>query len=118
MMSWRLGRRSRKSVVMVKARVHTRDQFPIVPILIPELNEVREFAAKLHVEGRPWRGEAFGWPAEYNPESSEPPLDSQMTFTLADFSIGESGIWFYSLMWEHEKEKEPVEFLDDRNIIR
>lgn len=105
-------------MVMVKARVHTRDQSPIVPILIPELNEAREFAAKLHAEGRPWRGEAFGWPSEYNPESPEPPLDSKMTITPADFSIGESGIWFYSPMWEHGKGKEPVEFLDDRNIAR
>jgi len=40
-----------------------------------------------------------------------------MTFTPADFCIGESGIWFFSLMWEHGKEAEPVEFLDDRNIL-
>ena len=47
----------------------------------------------------------------------EPPLDSKMTFTPADFCIGESGIWFFSLMWEHGKDAEPVEFLDDRNIL-
>lgn len=103
---------------MVKARVHTGDESPIVPILIPELNDVREFAAKLHAQGRPWSGEAFGWPAEYHPESPEPPLDSKMSFAPADFSIGESGIWFYSLMWEQGKNNEPVEFLDDRNIVR
>ena len=103
---------------MVKARVHSRDQAPIVPILIPELEEVRALAAKLHNEGGAWKGEAFGWPAEYNPESAEAPLDSKMTFTPADFLIGERGVWFYSLMWEHGKEKDPVEFLDDRNIIR
>ncbi len=40
-----------------------------------------------------------------------------MTFTPADFCIGESGIWFFSLMWEHGKDAEPVEFLDDRNIL-
>ncbi len=51
------------------------------------------------------------------PESSTPPLDSHMTFTPADFCIGESGIWFFSLMWEHGKDKEPVEFLDDKNLI-
>ncbi len=54
---------------------------------------------------------------EYNPEKSDPPLDSKMTFTPADFCIGESGIWFYSLMWENGKEAEPVAFLDDGNII-
>ena len=55
--------------------------------------------------------------SEYNPERPETPLDSKMTFTPADFCIGESGIWFFSLMWEHGKEAEPVEFLDDRNIL-
>jgi hypothetical protein len=40
-----------------------------------------------------------------------------MTFTPADFCIGESGIWFFSLMWEHGNTAAPVEFLDDRNIL-
>ena len=35
-----------------------------------------------------------------------------------DFWIGESGIWFFSLMWEHGKHKDPVEFLDDRGLIK
>jgi hypothetical protein len=30
----------------------------------------------------------------------------------------ESGIWFFSLTWEHGKDKDPVEFLDDRGIIK
>ncbi len=86
------------------------------PGLTPELAEVRKLADRLHAEGKEWKGEAFGWPAEYNPEQAEAPLDSKMTFTPADFTIGESGIWFYSLMWEHGKDKEPVEFLDDPHI--
>ena len=40
-----------------------------------------------------------------------------MTFTPADFCIGEGGIWFYSLMWENGREAEPIAFLDDRNIV-
>jgi len=41
-----------------------------------------------------------------------------MTFTPADFCIGESGIWFFSLMWEHGSDAEPVEFLDDESIVK
>ena len=41
-----------------------------------------------------------------------------MRFTPADFWIGESGIWFYSLMWERGRNKAPIEFLDERGIIR
>ena len=90
----------------------------MAPIVLPDLDEVRSFAAQLHAGGEVWTGEAFGWPAEYNPERPEPPLDSKMTFTPADFCIGESGIWFFSLMWEHGSDAEPVEFLNDRNIVR
>ena len=103
----------------VKVKMMSRgDEYtPVVPVVIPDPSEVREFAAKLHRQGKAWKGEMFGWSAEYNPERSEPPLDSKMSFTPADFCIGESGIWFYSLMWEHGKEAEPVEFLDDRNVV-
>lgn len=104
-------------MLTVKARVRVHGEEPLtVPIVLPDLDEVREFAAKLHATGKPWKGEAFGWQAEYNPERPDPPLDSKMTFTPADFCIGESSIWFFSLMWEHGKDKEPVEFLDDRNL--
>jgi hypothetical protein len=105
-------------VMTVKARIHLHDQgTPIVPIVIPALDEVRTFANNLHAKGEPWQGEAFGWAAEYDPERAEPPLDSKMTFTPADFLIGESGIWFFSMMWEHGKNNPPVEFLDDENIL-
>ena len=105
-------------MVTVRAKVHVQseDSF-LVPIIVPDLNEVRALARKLHVQGKAWNGEAFGWEAEYHPERPEPPLDSNMTFTPADFCIGESGVWFFSLMWEHGQDQEPVEFLDDRNIV-
>ena len=100
-----------------KAKIKTyNDNDATVPILIPDITEVKIFAFKLHSEGKAWKGEAFGWQAEYNPELPEPPLDSKMSFTPADFYIGESEIWFFSLMWEHGKDEEPVEFLDDKSI--
>lgn len=105
-------------MVTAKAKIKLYKSYSsIVPIIIPDLEEVRVFAAKLHTEEKHWRGEVFGWQAEYNPERPEAPLDSKMTFTPADFCIGESGIWFFSLMWEHGKDAAPVEFLDDRNVL-
>ncbi len=102
----------------VKAKIKTHGRHTsIVPIVIPELDEVRAFAATVHAAGKPWKGEVFGWPAEYTAERPEPPLESKMTFTPADFCIGESGIWFFSLMWERGRDAEPVEFLDDQNIV-
>ncbi len=94
------------------------DYSPILPIVVPNLEEVNSFANLLHAMGKYWKGEIFGWPAEYTPERRRAPIDSNMTFTPADFWIGESGIWFYSLMWERGKDQKPVEFLDARGIVK
>jgi len=105
-------------MLTVKAKIPMYHEVaPVVPIVIPDLDEVRQFARKLHVAGQTWIGEIFGWSAEYHPERPDPPLDSKMTFTPADFSIGESGIWFFSMMWEHGRNNAPEEYLDDRSIL-
>lgn len=102
-----------------KARIPKQyDYSPILPLVIPELSEVKAFARHLHGIGKPWHGEIFGWSAEYTPEGRRKPSASKMDFTPADFWIGESGIWFYSLMWEQGKSNEPVEFLDDRGLVK
>ncbi len=103
---------------ITKVRVEIdREYHPVVPVIIPNLDDVRRTAWELHRKGEAWQGVLFGWQAEYNPEVAAPPLDSRMTFTPADFCIGESGVWFFSMMWEHGREQEPVEFLDDRSIV-
>ena len=105
---------------MLTARVKIRmpdDYMPVVPIIIPDLEEVREFASKLHAKNENWQGEFLGWQAEYNAQKTTSPIDSAMEFTPADFCIGESNIWFFSLMWEHGQDAEPVEFLDDKNVL-
>ena len=106
-------------MLTVKAKVPQRANYsPILPVVIPDLGEVKVFATHLHMMGKHWQGEIFGWSAEYTPESHKKPSGSKMRFKPADFWIGESGIWFYSLMWEHGKNKEPVEFIDDRGLIK
>jgi hypothetical protein len=107
-------------VAMTKTKIPKISEVysPIIPIHIPELEKVRNFANHLHSLGNEWQGEFEGWQAEYHPEQSEPPLDSKMTFTPADFCIGESGIWFFSMMWEKGKNHPPQEFLDDTNILK
>lgn len=105
-------------MVTAKVKIKTHENHTsIVPVVVPDLDQVRKLAAKLHAKSKAWKGEAFGWQAEYNPERPETPLDSKMTFTPADFCIGESGIWFFSLMWENGSNTVPVEFLDDTNIL-
>jgi hypothetical protein len=90
----------------------------VLPLAVPDAREIPEFASHLHGTNKPGVGQVFGWPAEYTPESRRRPLDSRMAFTPASCCIGESGTWFYSLMWEHGRSAEPVEFLDDRGIVK
>ena len=105
-------------MLTVKAKIPRRANYFVLPIVIPDLKEVRALAHHLHATGQSWRGEIWGWPAEYTPESRKKPVGSKMRFTPAYFWIGESGIWFFSLMWENGKDKEPVEFLDDRGLVK
>lgn len=106
-------------MLTVKARIPPRANYtPVLPVVIPDLSEVNAFAQHLHQMGQAWQGELFGWSAAYTPESRKKPTGSKMRFTPADFWIGESGIWFYSLMWEHGKNKAPVAFLDERGIVK
>ena len=106
-------------MLTVKAKIPPgADHSPVLPVVIPDASEVKTFANHLHMAGKHWQGEMFGWQAEYTPESRKKPPDSKMQFTPADFWIGESGIWFYSLMWEHGTKEEPVEFVDDRGIVK
>jgi len=104
---------------MVRARIPAQPGYsPILPLSIPNLDEVRSFSNHLHVIGKHWQGVIFGWSSEYTPERRHKPVDSKMNFTPAEFWIGESGIWFFSRMREQRKDKEPVEFLDDRGIVK
>ena len=37
--------------------------------------------------------------------------------TPTDFRIAESGVWFFSLLWEYGKDAPRVEFLDNGDIL-
>lgn len=90
----------------------------VLPVVIPDLSDVRHLAGELHRAGAAWDGNAFGWHAEYVPQLADPPIQSSLTFSPAEFCIGESGVWFFSLVWERGVASDPVEFLDDSGIVR
>ena len=103
----------------VQARIRIEGgQESFLPVVVPDLDEVRAFARRLHTSGEPWQGEAFGWQAEYIPETDSRPLGSRLTFTPAEFWIGESGVWFFSVTWEIGRAASPVEYLDESGLIR
>ena len=98
--------------------------------MIPDLTDVRSFAQKLHATGEAWQGEAFGWPAEYQQEICLAAVEMEEYdaegdrhtvrgpfWSPASFMLGESGVWFYSLSWDYGAERDPVEFVDSRNLV-
>lgn len=102
-----------------------------VPVAIPDLNEVRAFAQRLHQLGKSYQDRVWGWALSYEPEIDEPDAEVQVPngkggylnkimplWSPASFTIGESGVWFFSLLWENGSEQPPVEFLDDRNLVK
>jgi hypothetical protein len=106
-------------MVTVQAIIRANDgSESVLPVVIPDLSDVRDLAGELHRAGEAWEGNAFGWHAEYVPQTARPPVRSSLTFTPAEFCIGESGVWFFSLVWERGAASDPVEFLDDSGIVR
>lgn len=120
------------TLVTVNTRPESgRSHAVTVPIAIPDLGEVRALAAKLYRNGVSYHGRAWGWQVTYEPELTEQDAEvnvpdgkggfttrTMFLWTPASFTIGESGVWFFSLMWENGADQDPVEFLDDRNLVR
>jgi hypothetical protein len=105
-------------VITAKARIPREgDHSPVLSVVVPDLSEARAFV-HLHATGKRWEGEIFGWQAEYTPERRKKPPASKMRFTPATSWIGESAIWFCSLLWEHGRDEKPAEFPDDRGMVK
>ena len=107
-----------------------RSRSVAVPVAIPDVQEVRALAERLHQLGQSYQDRVWGWELSYEPEIDEPEAEVQIpdgkggfvTETMpiwapASFAIGESGVWFFSMLWESGVDQPPVEFLDDRNLL-
>lgn len=120
------------TICQIKVDIHRHDLSAVaaVPVVVPELSLVRELANRLHTHGEEYVGIAWGWPVYYEPELRDEAAEFQVPdgqggikveirpfATPASFTIGESGIWFYSLLWEKGRDQEPTAFMDERNIL-
>lgn len=112
------GKTNRISGTVARVKITIDPDFtPIVPVLVPDLDMVRTFAAELHRKNVDWRGSAFGWDAEYLASRPEQPPDSKMTFTPAEFWIGDATVWGFSMMWEDGDNQPASEALSDWNLV-
>jgi len=85
------------------------DEDLTICVAVPDLAQVRAFSDRLHAAGKPWTGFFQGWDGEYIPADPTPPLGSKMTFTPAEFVLGDSRVWFFGRMWEYGNDQPPSE---------
>lgn len=111
------GKKNSVSGTIAKVNITFDDYQLLAPVFLPDLDEVRRFAKQLHASGEAWEGEAFGWNAGYSPSSTKPPPDSKMSFTPADFWIGDGALWFFALLWERGNDQPPVETIYNENVV-
>lgn len=109
-------RKIKGTITRVKVTIDQEFQ-PVVPMFIPDLDAVQEFAQALHNQNIDWQGAVFGWEAEYRALRREQPPHSNMTFTPAEFWIGDATLWGFSTMWEDGDDLPPVETLSDWNVV-
>lgn len=121
-----------QSLIKVNTHQHNGHSRPVVvPISIPDLSDVQKLAARLHAAGQSYHDQVWGWEVTYEPELNEADAEVEVPdgkggyttqtmplWTPASFAIGESGVWFFSLLWENGVDQEPVAFLDDRNVLK
>lgn len=102
----------------------------VIPIAVPSLVDVRTLAHRLHAADQPYEDVVWGWPVYYDPEVQEDEAafdvpdgaggfrtEFRPFWSPASFTVGESGVWFFSMLWENGRDEPPVEFLDQRNIL-
>lgn len=120
------------NIVAVKVNTYQQEEpnTVTVPVAVPDLADVRTLANRLHTIGKEYSGTIWGWPVQYDPELHEEAAEFQIPdkqggyrieirpfWSPASFTIGESGVWFFSMLWENGHDKPPVEFLDTRNRL-
>lgn len=87
-----------------------------VPVVLPEMVEIRKLAFALHAKGKSYEAEMAGWPVSYDPGCIEPPIDSKLTFTPALFFIGVWPLWYVSFTWEYGHDAEPNVLVGDEYV--
>ena len=92
----------------IRVRIPSEDNAPqyVVPVQIPALAEVREYANVLHLRSETYQGQKWGWPVHYEPEIIEERAlferpnegngmkkERRSHYSPASFTVSESGIW-------------------------
>jgi hypothetical protein len=106
-----------------KVKIHLGDIYdeighvPVIPIHIPDMDEIQALAWAAHEKGAVYSDEVWGWPVRYESQVQEPIPHSTLDFRPAVFSIGVYPIWFVSFTWEYGQDQEPTVLVEDENLV-
>lgn len=103
---------------IIEAPTEINGQPLIVPVALPDPDEVKQLALKLHTAGKEYQGEFAGWPVHYYPMRPKPLFGSSLSFTPAGFTIGRLSVWAMSIDWEDGQDAEPLASVWDRQIVK
>ena len=103
--------------LVVKQPDETYDQLVIIPVDIPEIEDVRRLAEELHRNGVTYTGEYKGWPVDYSPADTEEPPEDWMLKKWSSFFIGSWPLWSISFDWENGDDQAPGVLVWDENIV-
>ena len=98
----------------------TRDpNYPVImPVYLPDLDDVCRLAEELHQKGREDHGQYKGWPVVYHPADPEPPAEAWMVKFAASFQLGVWPLWSVYVDWENGSDQPPNIWTWDKNIIK
>lgn len=113
------NRKVRKMIrkLAIKQPDETYDQPVIIPVDIPDMEDVRRLAEELHRKGVAYTGEYKGWPVDYSPADTEEPSEDWMLKKWSNFFIGVWPLWSISFDWENGDDQEPDLLVWDENIV-
>ncbi len=89
----------------------------IVPVYLPDFDDIRRLAEELHVRNQPYAGEYKGWPVCYQPADTEPPAEDWSVPLWSNFQIGVWPIWSVTFDWEDGDDQPPNIGIDNKNIV-
>src|SRR5689334_18250448 len=90
----------------------------IVPVALPDFDDIRRFAFELHKKGEPYEDEYQGWPIKYSPADTNPPEEDWMLTRWASCFIGVWPLWSISFDWENGDDQPPIITIWDKNLVK
>ncbi len=102
---------------MIQQPTDSDDNPVVVPVYMPDFDDIKRLAEELHQRNQPYEGEYKGWPVSYQPADTEPPAEDWIVPLWSNFKIGVWPVWSVSFDWEDGDDQPPIIGIDNKNIV-